>query len=82
MQYSEFEDTFENLTNELCELAETSAILATIVRFSSDTTQLDNDAGGDFAAALEVVARNLRLLFKKQTSLVSEVHFHKIVWEK
>lgn len=82
MQYKEFEDTFENLVNELNGLAETSAILANIARFSSDTKQLDNDAGGDYAAALEMVASNLRHLFEKQVSLVSEVQFHKIVWEK
>lgn len=82
MQYKEFEDTFENLVNELNRLAETSAILANIARFSSDTQQLNNDAGGDYAAALEMVASNLRQLFEKQVSLVGEVQRHKIVWEK
>lgn len=82
MQYKEFKDTFENLVNELNGLAETSAILANIARFSSDTKQLNIDAGGDYAAALEMLASNLRHLFEKQESLAGEVQLCKIVWEK
>jgi len=80
MKYDEFKEAFEGLCYELNRITETSAILANVARHHG-VDNIDNDSGGDYTAALELVAENLRQSVEKHLALFGEISLHGITQE-